>query len=75
MYASDGARIVRDEWQGSGNVFESTDGSTWRPIGRHERVDSYGLTLGVHGILITESIPRGGAPDEVDAGVWYLAAE
>jgi len=75
MYASDGARIARDEWQGSGNVFESTDGRAWHPIGSHARVDSYGLTVGVHGILITESIPRGGAPDEVDAGVWYLAGE
>jgi hypothetical protein len=74
-YASDGARIVRDEWQASGDVFESTDGAAWRRIGSHERVDQYGLTVGTHGILITESIARGGPPDEADAGVWYLAAQ
>jgi hypothetical protein len=73
-YASDGARIVRDDWQDSGDVFESTDGITWQPIGTHRPVDSYGLTVGANGILMTESIGRGGAPDENDAGVWYLAA-
>jgi len=72
--ASDGARIVRDDWQDSGDVFASTDGIAWQPIGIHRRVDAHGLTVGANGILITESIARGAAPDENDAGVWYLAA-
>ncbi len=74
MYASDGGRIVRDDYQGDGDVFESTDGVSWTRIGNHGRVDEYGLTVGRHGILITESIARAGPGDEVDAGVWYLEA-
>jgi hypothetical protein len=74
MYASDGSRIVRDDWQASGDVSESFDGTGWRRIGNHRRVDQYGVTVGTHGIVITESFDKGGPPDENDAGVWFLAA-
>jgi hypothetical protein len=75
LYGSNGARIIRDDWQGDSTIYESKDGREWTQIGSHARTEVYGLTIGAHGILITQSITRHEAPDEVDAGVWFLAAE
>jgi hypothetical protein len=73
-YASDGARIVRFDPQGTGDVSSSTDGITWQPVANVGRVDYYGLTVGRRGLVLTQSIAKGGPPDEVDGGMWYWAA-
>jgi hypothetical protein len=74
-YVSDGARIIRYDWQGSGDVFDSVDGKTWQKIGTTGRLSVYGLALGPHGILIVDSISpgAGGAGDENDAAIRFLA--
>lgn len=73
-YGSDGTRIIRDDWQGSGGVFESFDGATWEKVGRHPRAEEYGLTVGPHGIVITMSVAKREPTDETDAAVQFLAA-
>jgi hypothetical protein len=77
LYASDGARIVRYDWQGSGAVEESTDGITWQQVGSTGRQDVNGVAVGPHGILLIESMSAGqsrGVGGEVDGGVRFLAA-
>jgi hypothetical protein len=73
-YASDGARIIRFDPQGTMGVSSSTDGSNWQPVANMGRVPYNSLTVGSRGILLTQSIVRGGPPDEVDGGMWYWAA-
>jgi hypothetical protein len=73
LYASDGTRIVRYEWQSSHEIFESLDGFTWRRIGALNPMSVYGFTIGAHGFLISDSIPRNGPDDEVDGGVRFVA--
>jgi hypothetical protein len=74
-YASDGARIIRFDQQGSGDVSSSTDGSTWRTVANLGRVANHGFTVGRRGILFEESIAKGGPPDEVDGGMLFVAAQ
>jgi hypothetical protein len=73
-YASDGVRIIRFDQQGTGDVSSSTDGSTWQTVANLGRMANYGFTVGTHGILFEDSIPRGGPPDEVDGGMLFVAA-
>ncbi len=73
-YASDGARVIRFDQQGTGDVSSSTDGSTWQTVANLGRLANYGYTVGTHGILFEDSIPRGGPPDEVDGGMLFVAA-
>jgi len=73
-YDSDGARIVRYDWQESGDLAWSTDGTSWTTIGHLERPEMYGFTIGTHGLLIMESIAKGGTGDEVDAAMWFVRA-
>jgi hypothetical protein len=72
-YASDGRRIVRFGWQSGGEVTISSDGSAWQVLGTVGSVSSYGLVLGQGGLLVIDSISRGGPPDEVDGGVRLIA--
>jgi hypothetical protein len=58
-YVSDGARIIRYDWQGSGDVLESVDGSAWQKVGRTGGLSVFGLALGPHGILIVGTISPG----------------
>jgi hypothetical protein len=74
MYASDGARIVRFDWQGSGEVATSADGRAWRSLGFPGKGDLYDLVVGKDGLLILQSIPKSAADDEVDGVVWYVSA-
>ena len=73
-YASDGARIIRYDFQGTGDVSSSTDGVEWQPIADLPRVGFYGFVVGSHGILIEDSIQRGAPTDEVDGGVLFVVA-
>jgi len=73
-YASDGARIIRFEWQSTGDVFTSTDGTAWDHVARPGRMSPYGLVVGARGLLVVDSIAKGEAPDEVDGGMRFLAA-
>jgi hypothetical protein len=74
-YASDGARIVRLDQRGGGIVSTSSDGSRWTQISGQLGVDAtYGFIIGKSGILVLESLPRGGADDQVDGGVVFVAA-
>ena len=73
-YASDGARIIRFDQQGTGDVASSTDGSAWQTVANLGRLDNYGFIVGRSGILFQESIQRGGPPDEVDGGMLFVAA-
>jgi hypothetical protein len=83
-YVSDGARIIRYDWQGGGDVlghgggdvFESVDGGSWQKVGTTGRLSVYNLALGPHGILILDSISpgAGGGFDQNDGAVRFVAA-
>jgi hypothetical protein len=75
-YVSDGARMIRYDWQGGGDVFESVDGGSWQKVGTTGRLSVYNLALGPHGILIVDSIsPGAGAGfDQNDGAVRFVAA-
>ena len=73
-YASGGGRIVRFDQQ-SGNVFTSTDGSTWRKVGHvGHLLEMHGMVIGAHGLLLREQILRHGTNDETDGAVQYVDA-
>lgn len=74
IYSSDGARIVRFDWQGSGQAAASFDGSTWQPLGAPGTADLDRLIVGRNGLLVLQSIARQRPQDEVDGAVWYLPA-
>lgn len=76
-YIADGARIIRYDWQGSGDVFESFDGVAWGKIGTTGRLSVYNLALGPDGILVVDSISpgAGGAGDDNDGAVRFLATQ
>jgi hypothetical protein len=72
-YVSDGARIIRYGWQGTGDVFASVDGSGGQKVGTAGGLSVYNLALGPHGILIGDSI-GGGAGDDNHGAVRFEAA-
>ena len=74
-YASDGSRIVRLDQNSGDIVSTSTDGSHWTELAGSLGADAtYGFVVGRKGILVIESLPRGGANDQVDGGVVFVAA-
>ena len=62
-YGSDGARIIRFDYQGSGAVSVSTDGEAWQRLGDVGIASTSGLTVGANGVLVSEG-----------EAFWYLAA-
>jgi hypothetical protein len=76
-YISDGARIIRYDWQATGDLFDSADGDVWRKIGTTGHLSARIVALGPHAIVVGDSVSPGASGntgDEADAIVRLVAA-
>jgi len=81
-YAADGVHIARlgidvNAPAGRDEALDvSPDGVHWTSLAKGMAGEQHlGVAVGSKGVLLLEPVDKGGATDQVDAGVWYLPAQ